>query len=178
METTLMAYMNPNEINFNPSCVLECCKCNTKCYNICKSCTGCGCPFIKEGLDFITHNIEIPEQTFTCGSCGFHNGNVETCKQCGAIILAQSSQLHVSRDLFEPTATVNPAITLQEHPRDGGPVSYMAIGNLKNMKHDLDELMYMLNLCDELPQWVSQSISEAADRISKAKRYVFSRKDI
>ena len=78
----------------------------------------------------------------------------------------------------EATATVDPSVTLQEHPHDGGPVSYMAFSNLKNMHHDLVELMQMLNMCDELPQWVNQSISEAADRLAKAKRYIYGRKDV
>ena len=78
----------------------------------------------------------------------------------------------------EAVAVVNPQVTLQEHPHDGGPVSYMAFSNLKNMHHDLCELLEMLNYCDELPQWVNQSISEAADRLAKAKRYVYGRKDV
>jgi hypothetical protein len=78
----------------------------------------------------------------------------------------------------EQVAAVNPSIVLREHPSDGGPVSYMAFANLKNMMHDMVELMEMLNMQDELPQWVQQSISEAADRLSKAKRYVYGRKDV
>ena len=81
------------------------------------------------------------------------------------------------RSLPESTAAADPSVTIQEHPVDG-PVSYMAFANLKNMRHDLMELMHLLNHCDDLPQWVAQCIAEAADRLSKAKRYVYSRKDV
>lgn len=74
-------------------------------------------------------------------------------------------------------AHADPKVVIQEHPVDG-PVSYMAFSNLKNMVHDLCELMIMLNTQDDLPQWVDQSISEAADRLSKVKRFVYSRKNI
>jgi len=83
-----------------------------------------------------------------------------------------------SYDTVENTAMMDPSVILREHPRDGGPVSYMAFSNVKNMCHDLIELMEMLNMNDELPQWVNQSLSEAADRVSKAKRYVFGQKDV
>ena len=91
-----------------------------------------------------------------------------------------SLRSHYSYDYSNPeaTATVNPGVVLKEHPNDGSPVSYMAFSNLKNMHHDLCELLEMLNHCDELPQWVNQSISEAADRLAKAKRYVYGRKDV
>ena len=77
----------------------------------------------------------------------------------------------------ESVSMVNPSVVIHEHPIDG-PVSYMSYSNLTNMIHDIMEMMEMLNMCDELPQWVDQSISEAADRISKAKRYVYSRKNV
>lgn len=83
-----------------------------------------------------------------------------------------------SYDYSDATAAVNPGVVIQEHPRECGPVSYMAFSNLKNMMHDMLELMEMLNQEDELPQWTQQAISEAADRVSKVKRFVYGRKDI
>ena len=75
------------------------------------------------------------------------------------------------------TAAVNPMVTIEEHPKDG-PVSYMAFSNIKNAMHDLTELLCMMNECDDLPQWADQSLSEAADRISKVKRFVYGKKDV
>jgi hypothetical protein len=84
---------------------------------------------------------------------------------------------HYSYDFTAPdtAATVNPMVTIQEHPVDG-PVSYMAINNIKNAQRDAEELLLMINMCDDLPQWADQALSEAADRLSKIKRYVYSRK--
>lgn len=81
------------------------------------------------------------------------------------------------RSVPEATAAVNPSVVIEEHPKDG-PVSYMAISNLKNMQHDLNEIMMLINYCDELPQWVNQTISEAADRLNKAKRFIYGKKDV
>lgn len=82
------------------------------------------------------------------------------------------------RSVPSSTAMIDSSVVLQEHPNDGGPVSYMAFSNLKNLKHDLEEIMMMLNYCDDLPQWVDQAISEAADRIHKTKKYIYGRKDV
>ena len=70
-----------------------------------------------------------------------------------------------------------PEVVIEEHPVDG-PVSYMAYSNLKNMMHDLLEIMQMMNHEDELPQWVNQTISESADRLAKAKRFIYGRKAV
>lgn len=72
---------------------------------------------------------------------------------------------------------IDPAITIEEHPHTD-PVSYMAHSNLVSIKHDVHELEHLLNSCDDLPQWVDQLISEAADRIGKAKRYIMSEKSM
>lgn len=70
---------------------------------------------------------------------------------------------------------VDPRVTIEEH-HGVEPVSYMAYSNVVSMMHDVMEIMQMMNNCDDLPQWVDQSLSEAADRVAKAKRYIMSEK--
>ena len=74
-----------------------------------------------------------------------------------------------------PTVHVDPSVTIEEHP-GVEPVSYMAYSNTVSMMHDIMEIMQMMNTCDDLPQWVDQALSEAADRVGKAKRYIMSEK--
>jgi len=76
---------------------------------------------------------------------------------------------------MEPTMMVDPSVTIEEHP-GVEPVSYMAYSNTVSMMHDIMEIMQMMNTCDDLPQWVDQCLSEAADRVGKAKRYIMSEK--
>ena len=76
------------------------------------------------------------------------------------------------------TAEVHPHVVLQEHPVGEGPVSYMAFGNLKNARHEIDEIMALLNHCDDLPQWADQMLAEATDRLQSVKSYILSIKDI
>lgn len=82
-----------------------------------------------------------------------------------------------NRDMSDmaPTVHVDPAVIIEEHP-GVSPVSYMAYSNTVSMLHDIMEIMEMMNNCDELPQWVDQSLSEAADRVGKAKRYIMGEK--
>jgi len=72
-------------------------------------------------------------------------------------------------------STVDPSITIEEH-HGVVPVSYMAYSNLVSIEHDVLEIRSMMNDCDDLPQWVDQSLAEAADRISKAKKFIMSEK--
>ena len=71
--------------------------------------------------------------------------------------------------------TVDPQITITEHP-GVVPVSYMAHSNLVSILHDVQEIQSMMNDCDDLPQWVDQAIAEAADRMTKAKKYIMAEK--
>lgn len=164
---------------FDPSCVLVCGKCENACYNTCLTCTKCGLTFELEGKDFQKQLLNLPNPTHECTECGCHNHNPKCCVNCGCESLSpiQSNVQVLSSDKPENTAALDPNVVIYEHPKDG-PVSYMAFSNMKNMCHDILELMSMLNECDDLPQWVDQSISEAADRIAKAKRYVYGRKSV
>lgn len=76
---------------------------------------------------------------------------------------------------MKPTVYIDPHVTIEEH-HGVQPVSYMAYSNTVNMLHDLMEIMQMMNNCDDLPQWVDQSLAEAADRVAKSKRYIMSEK--
>ena len=73
------------------------------------------------------------------------------------------------------TSMVDPMVTIEEHP-GVDPVSYMAYQNIVSIMHDANEIMEMMNSCDDLPQWVDQCLSEAADRVGKAKRYIMGEK--
>jgi len=73
------------------------------------------------------------------------------------------------------TTMVDPMVTIEEHP-GVEPVSYMAYQNIVSIMHDANEIMEMMNSCDDLPQWVDQCLSEAADRVGKAKRYIMGEK--
>lgn len=79
---------------------------------------------------------------------------------------------------FGKTAEVDPNITLEEHPVGAGPTSYMAFSNLRNAKHEIDEILVMLNACDDLPQWADQMLAEATDRLMSVKSYILSQKDV
>ena len=79
--------------------------------------------------------------------------------------------------MHDSQTIVDPKVTIEEHPHTD-PVSYMAHSNLVALNHDVQELQEMINSCDDLPQWVDQLISEATDRIAKAKRYIMSEKTI
>jgi hypothetical protein len=77
------------------------------------------------------------------------------------------------------TAYPKKEVTLKEHPvGPGEPVSYMAYNNLTNSIHEITEILDLMNHCDDLPQWVDQMISEAADRLHKVKSYILSEKDV
>jgi hypothetical protein len=81
-------------------------------------------------------------------------------------------------DYSGKTADVDPNITLEEHPVGCGPTSYMAFSNLRNAKHEIEEILIMLNACDDLPQWADQMLAEATDRLSSVKSYILSQKDV
>lgn len=70
---------------------------------------------------------------------------------------------------------IDPQVTIMEHS-DVSPVSYMAYSNLVSILHDVQEIQSMMNECDDLPQWVDQAIAEAADRMTKAKKFIMSEK--
>lgn len=70
---------------------------------------------------------------------------------------------------------VNSEVIIQEHP-GVDPVSYMAKSNIVTMQHGLKEIVEMMNPKDDLPQWVDQALSEAADRVEKARKYIMSEK--
>ena len=166
---------------FDPSCMLVCCECETMCPSNADGCHDCGNQFHVEGEHFNKHMIELPNPTHSCNECGGHNHNHQCCVHCGCTSLSPVGNHSFSYDYMaagEEVGGVDPSVVLHEHPNDGGPVSYMAFSNLKNMMHDMVELMEMLNMQDELPQWVNQSISEAADRLAKAKKYIYGRKDV
>jgi hypothetical protein len=74
-----------------------------------------------------------------------------------------------------PTVLLDPNVVIEEHP-GVFPVSYMAYSNTVTMMHDVMEIMQLMNNCDDLPQWVDQCLSEAADRVAKAKRYIMGEK--
>lgn len=74
-----------------------------------------------------------------------------------------------------PTILLDPNVVIEEHP-GVFPVSYMAYSNTVTMMHDVMEIMQLMNNCDDLPQWVDQCLSEAADRVAKAKRYIMGEK--
>lgn len=79
---------------------------------------------------------------------------------------------------FRRTSEVRSDVVIQEHPVGDGPVSYMAYANLKNARHEIDEISAMLNQCDDLPQWVDQMLAEATDRLNTVKSYILSIKDV
>jgi hypothetical protein len=81
-------------------------------------------------------------------------------------------------DFSMTTSEVRPEVVLKEHPHDGGPVSYMAVGNLKNAMHEINEILDMMNMQDDLPQWADQMLAEATDRLSTVKAYILSIKDV
>jgi len=75
-------------------------------------------------------------------------------------------------------AEVRPEVVLQEHPVGDGPVSYMAVANLKNAMHEIHEILHLMNMCDDLPQWADQMLAEATDRLQTVKGYILSNKDV
>jgi len=85
-----------------------------------------------------------------------------------------------SKPEMTPTvvADIHPEMVLQEHPVGDGPVSYMAIANLKNAMHEIHEILGLMNMCDDLPQWADQMLAEATDRLQTVKGYILSNKDI
>ena len=71
--------------------------------------------------------------------------------------------------------TVDPSLTLTEHP-GVRPAAYMAHSNLKNIIHDAEEMLSLMNERDVLPQWADESIASAKMNVSKMLGYVRSKK--
>jgi hypothetical protein len=44
--------------------------------------------------------------------------------------------------------------------------------------HEINEILDMMNMQDDLPQWADQMLAEATDRLSTVKAYILSIKDV
>lgn len=64
----------------------------------------------------------------------------------------------------------NKNVVVKEH--ETVPVSYMAHSNLKNIQHDAEELMSLMNDRDDLPQWADEGLTLAKHNLNKALSYV------
>lgn len=76
---------------------------------------------------------------------------------------------------WKTAEAADPAVVLEEH-KGNRPEAYMAVGNLKNILSNAEEILGLLNDKDELPAWVEELIAAAKMTTTKALHYIRARK--